>query len=433
MFKFLKKDNSQDWKIVVYFGEQKEINILFRLFIGVIFLWLFIIVISTLPWIVLVLIYALFKLRNTFNNLSSSRSIERQLRYFIKANKLYEIEVIDRKELFGNGVEHEKVITNSVRLGYLETDEFLKIRAYKRADIFNDKMNSLESGLASLFGLSLYNKIDSIHYCEYEFRKQRDRRIIVSSGQGKSLNPTTKIPLNSNLEWNVLKQPHLLLAGVTGGGKTTFLNYLIIEMKRMMGEVYICDPKRSDLASIQHVWGKSFVASDVNNIARLTREVREKMMERFVTYKENPENFVYGASYVDYNLSPIFLIFDELGAFRASADKKVFTETISNLTEIILKGREMGVFVCLSTQQPNAQNIPTELRDNLSVRVALGNMSNEAYRMVFGELDGLETIRGQGTGYIFLDGLGWSNPKYYETPYLDYKKFNFISELRYYN
>lgn len=201
----------------------------------------------------------------------------------------------------------------------------------------------------------------------------------------------------------------------------------------MRATVYICDPKRSDLSSIQHFWGKEYVASETNNIARLTREVKEQMMERFAIYKENPENFVYGASYVDYGLEPIFLVFDELGAFRAGADKKTFAETMSNLTEIVLKGREMGVFVILSTQQPNASNIPTELRDNLSVRIALGNMSNEAYRMVFGDLEGLETVSGQGTGYIFLDGLGWSKPKYLETPFLDYKEFDFIAELKYYS
>lgn len=433
MFEFLEKDNSQEWKIVVYFGERKEINILFRLFIFVIFLWLFIIAISTLPWIVLALIYAMFKLRNRFNNLSSSSSIERRLRYFIKANKLYEIEIIDRKDLFGNSVDQEKVITNSVRLAYLEDDNFFRIRAYKKADIFNDKMNTFDSGLSALFGLPLYNKVDTVRYCEYEFKKKLDKRIIMSSSERKRYNESTHIPLNNNLSWNVQKQPHLLLAGVTGGGKTTFLNYLIIEMKKMRGIVYICDPKRSDLASIQHIWGKEYVASEANTIAKLTREVKEEMMNRFRDYKENPEKFSYGASYRDYGLHPIFLIFDELGAFRASADKKVFAETMSNLTEIILKGREMGVFVCLATQQPNAQNIPTEMRDNLSVRVALGNMSNEAYRMIFGDLEGLETVMGQGIGYIFLDGLGWSTPKYFETPFLDYEIFDFIEELKCYS
>ena len=93
----------------------------------------------------------------------------------------------------------------------------------------------------------------------------------------------------------------------------------------------------------------------------------------------------------------------------------------------------MGVFCVLSTQQPNANNIPTELRDNLSVRIALGNMSSEAYRMVFGEdIKDLSSVSAVGGGYIYLDGLGWSKPKPFEAPYLDYKKFNFIEELKKY-
>ena len=418
-------DNQPKWKIVVYSEEKKESNILFWICLSIFVLYLVIL------YPILLVVYFVFRFFKKYKNCSSN--IEEKLVYFIRANKLYEIEVIDRKGVFGNNVEREKVITNSVRLAYLEDDNFLRVRAYKKADIFNDKMNILDSGLSALFGLPLYNKIDTLQYCEYEFKKKLDKRIIVTSSERKNYNESTRIPLNNNLSWNVQKQPHLLLAGVTGGGKTTFLNYLIIEMKKMRGTVYICDPKRSDLASIQHIWGKEYVASDVNNISRLTREVKEKMMDRFLNYKENPKNFIYGASYVDYGLPPIFLIFDELGAFRASADKKVFGETMSNLTEIILKGREMGVFVCLATQQPNAQNIPTEMRDNLSIRVALGNMSNEAYRMIFGDLEGLETVRGQGTGYIFLDGLGWSTPKYFETPFLDYERVDFIEELKCYS
>ena len=63
----------------------------------------------------------------------------------------------------------------------------------------------------------------------------------------------------------------------------------------------------------------------------------------------------------------------------------------------------------------------------------IGNMSNEAYRMVFGETEGLQTISEKGAGYIYLDGLGWEKPKYFEAPYLDYKKFNFIEEIKKYN
>ncbi|MDR0489871.1 MAG: hypothetical protein LBH28_01305 [Oscillospiraceae bacterium] len=138
----------------------------------------------------------------------------------------------------------------------------------------------------------------------------------------------------------------------------------------MKSEIYIVDPKRSDLSSLHFFFFIDHVASETNMIAKTTRVVKEIMNNRFIDYKENAGKFVYGNSFVDYGLKPVFIIFDELGAFRASADKKVFTETMDNLTEVILKGREMGIFCVLSTQQPNANNIPTELRDNLSVRLA---------------------------------------------------------------
>ena len=348
--------------------------------------------------------------------------LEKDLYFFLQSYNLCQAEIIDR----------EKVVSNSAIFGYLVNETEIIIRAYKQGDIYTDKMNEFDTSLSALLGLPLENKIDTISYCDYIFNRYKDRRIIINHSNA-AYNNTTLLPLSNNLSWNILKQPHLLLAGVTGSGKTTFLNYLIIEMKKMQADIYICDPKRSDLASLKNILGTEYVASDVNNIAKLSRIVKEKMEQRFLDYKENADNFVYGYSFVDYQLNPIFILFDELGAFRASADKKVFAETMTNLTEVILKGREMGVFCVLSTQQPNANNIPTELRDNLSVRIALGNMSSEAYRMVFGEnIKDLSSVSAMGGGYIYLDGLGWSKPKPFEAPYLDYKKFNFIEELKKY-
>lgn len=373
--------------------------------------------------------YALFKALKLYNK---KQKIRKKLLFFLKSNNFFQTEMIEIKDS-NNRIKKEKIIINSAVIGYIETDTKLIIRAYKDGDCFTDKMNDLDTSLSALFNLTLENKLERISYCDYTFNKNKDERIVVQN-KSNFYNQTTLLPLTSTLCWNILKQPHLLIAGITGSGKTTFLNYLIIEMKKMQSKIYICDPKRSDLGSLKNILGADYVASDINNIAKLSRIVKEVMENRFIKYKENTENFVYGYSFVDYKLKPVFIIFDELGAFRASADKKVFSETMANLTEIILKGREMGVFCVLSTQQPNANNIPTELRDNLSVRIALGNMSSEAYRMVFGEdIKDLQTMNGLGKGYIYLDGLGWFKPRPFEAPYLDYKNYDFIEELKKYH
>lgn len=388
----------------------------------------------SLLWLI-PMVYSIFRIwkwyRKQQKQLELNADIEKNLLFFLDSNNLFQTKIIEKYNR-DNRLSKEKVISNSAVLGYLITEKEVIIRAYKQGDIFTDKMNSFDTHFCALIQLPLENKIDTNSYCDYIFNRHEDSRIIIA-GTEPVYNRTTLLPLSANLNWNILKQPHLLLAGVTGSGKTTFLNYLIIEMKKMHADIYISDPKRSDLASLKNILGDRYVASDVNNIAKLSRIVKEIMENRFINYKENAENFVYGYSFVDYKLKPVFIIFDELGAFRASAEKKVFTETMANLTEVILKGREMGVFCVLSTQQPNANNIPTELRDNLSVRLAMGNMSSEAYRMVFGEdIKDLQAVNTMGSGYIFLDGLGWSKPKPFEAPYLDYKNYNFIEELKKY-
>lgn len=350
--------------------------------------------------------------------------IHSNLRYFISVNSLFDSKKTDKGKTY---------VSASAKFDFLIDDKRIIIRAIKIGDNYTNKLDKLESGLSALLELVLEDKKSTINYEEYIFHLHADKRITVTNYKFNGyIGRGTRIPLNNNLFWDIVKQPHLLLCGVTGSGKTTFLNYLIMQAKKIGGEIYICDPKRSDLSSLKHIIGENFVGADVNNIAKITRIVKELMMSRFVEYKENTEKFVYGHNFVDYGLQPVFLIFDELGAFRASADKKVFNETLDNLTEIALKGREMGVFLILSTQQPNAQNMPTELRDNLSVRLAMGNMSKEAYPMVFGSNDDLNTVTGIGTGYLFLDGLGWSKPKYYEAPFLDYKNFDFIEQLKKY-
>lgn len=368
--------------------------------------------------------------KNNILKKNKKTSIIIDIEYFLEANQLYETGTAQRYK--NNQLVTEKVIIRSACIGYYENNDYIILRAYKNADKFNERMSKLDTGLSSLLGLPIENKRESIRYCDYIFKKQADMRIIISNDDTIGYNNTSIIPLNNNLTWNISKQPHALICGGTGSGKTYFINYLILEFLKKQSDLYICDPKNSDLGQLKSYLGADKVATDGNNIAKICRLTNEAMEQRY-TDMNNNNNFVYGSNYIDHNYNPIILIFDELGAFRACADKKTYDETMSYLKAIILKGRQAGVFVILATQQPNANNIPTEIRDNLSMIIALGNMSNQGYQMCFGEtVKDLQSISGAGCGYIYLDGKGWEKPRYYEAPYID-KHFDFIEEIKKYS
>ncbi len=390
-------------------------------------------IIEIIPFIILSLIlyvwFKYFQIKHGKRKNSPKSVIKNNIKYFIEANKLYETATVQRYDS-NNKIITEKIISNSACIGYYEDEEYIVLRAYKNADMFNDKMSNLDTGFTALLGLPIENKIDKIIHCDYIFKKQADKRIVVSSNGNTSNNNTALVPLNSNLNWDISKQPHALICGGTGSGKTYFINYLILEFLKKQAEIFVCDPKNSDLGQLKAYLGADKVATDGNNIAKVCRLTNEAMEKR---YTEMNDNFVYGSNYIDHNYNPIVLIFDELGAFRAYADRKTYDETMSYLKAVILKGRQAGVFVILATQQPNANNVPTEIRDNLSMIVALGNMSNQGYQMCFGEtIKELQSISGAGCGYIYLDGKGWEKPRYYEAPYID-KNFDLIEEIKKYS
>lgn len=120
----------------------------------------------------------------------------KRLKYLIKANNLFENGYIEKIDKQGK-LYKEKVITNSVYLGYYENEEYIVIRAFKRADMFNDKMNELDSKLCALYGINIDNKIDRIEYCDYIMKKIKDERIIVKGTKERNINETIYLPLNN--------------------------------------------------------------------------------------------------------------------------------------------------------------------------------------------------------------------------------------------
>ena len=144
------------------------------------------------------------------------------------------------------------------------------------------------------------------------------------------------------------------------------------------------------------------------------------------------DNFQYGSNFTDHGFKPVWLIFDEMGAFQASGtdkkSKEIITEVMDGIKQIILLGRQSGIFILVSAQQMRSETLNTDLRDNLGLRIALGANSSEGYRMVFGSAtpDKFKPIEVKGAGYLYMQGSGKETAQYWESPYLDTSQFDFI-------
>lgn len=375
-----------------------------------------------LLWIIgMILIVKQFKWFKNLKNLYSDK-------YFLHYDLL---EFIMNNKLFN---EDSNGIITSSRFSYKLADNVIIIYALMSGNYFDNKLDDLEVQLQGLFDLNITNKIIRHNCIEYHFNIKKPKRLVVNNND-TSYNSTNEINLGYGVTYKPSKSPHILISGGTGSGKSMFMTYLLIEFLKQNSSIYLCDPKKSDLGSLSNYLGQKNVATTPNNIARVIREAVEEMKKRY-DYMNN--NFSYGSNYETHGYRPLWILFDEIGAFQAyGTDKKskeLINEVMDGIKQIILLGRQAGCFILIAGQQINANNLSTELRDNFSLRVSLGFNSSEGLRMMFGSAtpDVTIPIEVKGAGLLYLQGSGKEQAQYYESPLIDTEQYDFIEELKKY-
>lgn len=360
----------------------------------------------------------IFRIRREFKNNVSRWNNFLMIQEFIINNGLYK----ETSDVFLSAV-----FTIS------ESENEIIITACKMGNFLDSKLEHLDLELSALFNLPLEEKIIRPVIVEYKFIIEPPERLVLKSSSKETIDDL-EINLGYGVKYNPVTCPHILVAGGTGSGKSVFISFLILELLKRGSTIYIADPKNSDLGSLSYYLGDERVATNPNNIARIIRLAVTEMYER---YSEMREKFKYGTNFNDHGYKTIWLIFDEMGAFLASGtdknSKAVVNEVMDGIKQIILLGRQAGVFVLISAQQMSANTLNTDLRDNLGLRIALGQNSNEGYRMVFGSATPEpQPIEIKGSGFLFKQGAGKETAQYWESPFLDTHQFDFINELKLY-
>ncbi|HEB2281973.1 TPA: cell division protein FtsK [Staphylococcus aureus] len=305
------------------------------------------------------------------------------------------------------------------------------IHVKKDGSRFQDHYLELESIIEPMFNCELVEKRHIGRYLRYEFMPLKYKKRIVMNGEQESntIFYDTKIAITHQISWDFVKAPHGLVTGITGGGKTYFLFYVIRELFRRHSEVRLLDPKVSDLSFMKRVIGDDKVADTKGQILKQLREANNEMEERF-KLMNNSSDYKIGNDFRNFDMRPYFIIFDEVTAFTSTLDKKELQEMNDYLINIIMKGRQAGVFMFLTAQRPDADVIKGNVRDQLGLRVSLGNLSNDGYRMTFGQTDKeFQTIHDSdiGRGYISILGQ-YNEPILFDAPLME--QYDFVEDVK---
>lgn len=311
-----------------------------------------------------------------------------RLAKMILENGWFESEVIPSRN-------HYKKITSFPTLYYREKDGRIYVTVKITMTKYQDKLLHLEDKLETGFGCELLEKDMQDIYIRYTFLQEVERYRI-STEEVKAENGS--LLLMKHISWKYDSMPHMLIAGVTGGGKTYFLMTIIEALLGINAKLYIVDPKNMDLAYLEKVLPEVYYEKE--GILDCIWRFYEKMIKRTDEMKNMPE-YRMGMNYADLGLEPEFLIFDEYVAFMDMLGKKEWEEPMGLVRKIVMMGRQAGFFLILACQRPDAKYLGDGIRDQFGFRAALGDMSDSGYNMMFGNTEkAFQKKHIPGRGYI---------------------------------
>lgn len=353
---------------------------------------------------------------------------------YLKQQKLYKFIELNQLYITYISETNQKKYIETLEMEWIDNKKdtgTFTIRVYNIGGLLSHKVNELGSKLEAFLGNKLIFNTKQLTYTDYTFELIKDERLKATDLNLKKGRNSTVIQLTKKISYDISKVPHGLTVGTTGSGKSMFLNYKILQYASMGADIYICDPKNADLSLLRYVKGfpEENVAVTSNQICKILRMVNSQMMNRYDKYFSSQESF--GKDFSDFGLKPIVVFIDELTAFVKVSDKKIAEEAMSYIYNIVMMGRQVGILTEVSLQRPDTSVLDGAIRDQLGCRVALGNLSEDGYKMVFGSnFKNYNSIEIKGGGYVQIDGK-MSQPNYFETPFFD-KNFDFLKQLEKY-
>ena len=200
---------------------------------------------------------------------------------------------------------------------------------------------------------------------------------------------------------DLAKQPHILVAGTTGSGKSGCVNAMLssILLRATPNEVklVLVDPKQVELnhyESVPHLLTPVVTSPRIasNVLQNLIREMEQRYSIMSLARTRNlVELNRYREERGDKPLPYILCVIDELADLMMVAPGDV-EDAIIRLAQ---KSRAVGIHLVLATQRPSADIITGMIKANVPARIAFAVSSQTDSRVIL-DSNGAESLLGQG-------------------------------------
>ena len=199
--------------------------------------------------------------------------------------------------------------------------------------------------------------------------------------------------LLKEVTFNLNKVPHILLAGVTGGGKSVCLRCILWQCIRKGARIYMIDFKGGVEFGQQYEQFGEVITERQEALEMLKELTKENKLRLKLFRAAGVKNLAeYNEKFPDKSLCRIVLFCDEVAEMLdktglSNKEKGIFYEIEKEMSTLARLARAPGINMVLATQRPDANVLVGQIKNNLPIRISGRMVDDQASKMVLGNTE----------------------------------------------
>ena len=199
-------------------------------------------------------------------------------------------------------------------------------------------------------------------------------------------------PEGDAIETDMAENPHMLVSGTTGSGKSIALHMLIGNAIYRNVDLFLSDPKGVEFSQYSEMKNTSAYTATYKGTIEIVNDLIDIMDERYRLMSQIGVQSAQQSKVI----KPLMLVIDEVADLIAVDEKKQLEILLGRLAQ---KSRAAGIYIILATQRPSVGVINGLIKANFPARLCCRVASRIDSQIVLDEV-GAEHLIGRGDAIL---------------------------------